>query len=132
SAFMNQSAFPVLPALQKEGWFLLFASWNEKLEKPVKELGIPYLHLKTHYRSVYRKAFHKHQRQTKDTIRDMDCFLPARLLGVLSGFPLKWDAHALLMENIVHVRTYVDIYLDLLERYQPDIEIFFNEKTLTD
>jgi len=131
-AFLNQSAFPVMPALRNAGWNMLFASWNKKLENPVKELGIRYMDIKAHYRRKYWDVLRKNQHQTEIALKDIDTHLPARLLSQMSGYSFGWDAQVLFMENIAQAKTYVDVYMDMLERLQPEIVILFNENSLPD
>lgn len=129
-AFRNTSAFPVLSAMKNDGWNVLFASWNEKLEEPVKKIGIPYIDIKNFYRRMYYSTVSKHQNQIETILRKIDCYLPGRLLAKISGFPLEVDAKDLLLRNIVQVRTNIDIYMDLIEQFRPDAVVLFNENSM--
>lgn len=129
-AFRNTSAFPVLSAMKNDGWNVLFASWNEKLEEPVKKIGVPYIDIKNFYRSMYYSTMKRHQNQIESILRKTDCHLPGHLLEKISSFPLELDAKDLFLRNIVQVRTSIDIYMDLLEQFRPDVVVLFNENSL--
>ncbi len=129
-AFPNQSSFPVLPTLVEQGATILFASWSDKNQIPIEELGIPYIHLKSFYRRKYKSAYKTHQKAIAEMLSKVDTFLPGQLLGKLSQYNLDWDASTLLERSFTQARVYIDLYLDLLEKFVPDTVVMFNENSL--
>jgi glycosyltransferase involved in cell wall biosynthesis len=126
-AFPNRSAFPILPALKTQGATILFASWNDKLQKPVRKLGIPYINIQGFYRRKYKSAFTAHTKAITEMLTNVDPSLPSQLLGESSQYELKWNAFELFKENFTKTRVFIDLYLDLLEQYKPETVVLFNE-----
>ena len=127
-AFSDMTAFPVLQPLKDDlGWEVLFASWNRRLEKPVRQAGIRYVHLEDLYRSRYLSLLSNHERQVARMLARLDAQEPAAVLTEMSDIPLQYNTYSLFHEVCVQVRTYTDIYFDLLTRSCPDVVVLFND-----
>jgi hypothetical protein len=126
-AFPNQSAFPILPALKNRGATILFASWNDKLQKPVKELEIPYLNMKGFYHRKYKSIFSIHTNKIIKLLDKVDPTLPFKLLGERSEYGINWSAFELLKQSFTQTRIFIDVYLNLLDQFKPESIVLFNE-----
>jgi hypothetical protein len=132
-SFGNTSPFPVLKGLANDpDWQVLFASWNPRLEKPVAEIGIPFLQLEDTYRGKYTETRKRHTSTVKKLMAHIDSCLPVKLLGDMLNIQAQYDVRTFLEEIIVRIRTYTDIYFDLIARVKPDIVILLNEISLSD
>jgi hypothetical protein len=132
-SFVNTSPFPVIKGLANDpAWQVLFASWNTRLEKPVREIGIPFIQLEDMYRRKYTEIRRRHISDVKKLMAHIDPRLPVKLLGDMLNIQAEYDARLFLEEIIVKVRTYTDIYFDLITSIQPDVVILLNEISLSD
>jgi hypothetical protein len=132
-SFGNTSPFPVLQGLANDpAWQVLFASWNPRLKKPVAEIGIPFVQLEDTYRGKYTEIRKRHASDVEKIIAQIDPCLPVKLLGDMLNIHAQYDARSFLAEIIVRIRTYTDIYFDLIARVKPDMVILLNEISLSD
>src|SRR5690349_19330167 len=105
-SFGNTSPFPVLKGLANDpDWQVLFASWNSRLNKPVAEIGIPFIHLEDTYRGKYTEIRKGHASTVKKLMAQIDPCLPVKLLGDMLNIQAHYDARAFLEEIIVRIRT---------------------------
>lgn len=130
-AFPNTVPLPVLKSLRNDfKWNVLFAGWNRKLEKPVRELGIPYVHLE----DLWRGRLHDLQMQHRDLVNEMltqtDSDMLSHVVTRLSGLKFSADAGSLFRDTIVQARLYVDVYHDILGGFRPNVVILFSEISL--
>lgn len=127
-AYPNITGFPVLEYLNHElGWSVLFASWNSKLAKPVKRIGINYMEFEDVYRRQYFELRKKHSSIVHRQLDGVNVFLPGEILSELSGFPLTYGARSLFYDALVRVRIYTDIYFHFLEHCKPAVIVLFNQ-----
>jgi glycosyltransferase involved in cell wall biosynthesis len=132
-SFGNTSPFPVLKGLANDpAWQVLFASWNPRLEKPVAEIGIPFIQLEDIYRGKYTETRKRHASNVRKLMAQIDPCLPVKLLSDMLNIQVQYDASSFLEEIIVRIRTYTDIYIDLITSIKPDIVIMLNEISLSD
>jgi hypothetical protein len=132
-SFVNTSPFPVLKGLANDpAWQVLFASWNPRLQKPVTEMGIPFIQLENTYRRKYKEIRRRHILDVKKLMAHIDPRLPVKLLGDMLNIQPQYDARSFLEGTVVKIRTYTDIYFDLLSNVKPDVVILLNEISLSD
>lgn len=132
-SFKNTNPFAVLQQLaQQPDWQVLFASWNSSLEKPVSEIGVPFIHIENLYRKKYIEINNRHKATVQNIIARIDPDLPASILGNQLGVTFKFNAGQFLEHTITKVRTYTDIYFDLAEKTRPDVLILLNEVSLSE
>jgi glycosyltransferase involved in cell wall biosynthesis len=132
-SFGNTSPFPVLKQLANDpAWGVLFASWNPRLEKSVAEIGIPFIQLEDTYRGKYTEIRKHHTSTVKKLMAHIDPGLPIKLLNDMLNIQVQYDARSFLEEIIVRIRTYTDVYFDLIAGVKPDVVILLNEISLSD
>ena len=126
-AYGNQTGFPVLRSLSKDfNWNILFASWNQALEYPVRQMGINYIDLKNFNQRIYRSYIKKHKRSVNKLFTKLSVYEPGEFLSTITGIQCRFNSKSLFFEDFVMARVYTDIYFKLIAEFKPEVIVLFN------
>lgn len=127
-AFPNIHCFPVLQSLQHDfGFQVVFTSWNPRLEKPVRDLGLDYIQIQKMFGNKYNRLFKEHEYQVGKLLKRVDFHSLPDYFSKHAGDVYPFDFSASLHQLCVKARVYIDIYNELLSQYSPDVVVLFNE-----